>query len=112
MLLAREGMNAEQLTRDLKSFELKPTFEDVFPIEAASVEEYLQQVHEMAMLSAVQGAQRDNLRSFDDYMLQLFTWIKQMTSVGAVQLCPALKYVAWACNKQTECTHACLDDSH
>ncbi|KAK5771114.1 hypothetical protein PVK06_047289 [Gossypium arboreum] len=50
-LLAREGINAEQLTRDLKSFELKvsiifhifiyTTFEDVFPAEATSVEEYL-----------------------------------------------------------------------
>eukprot|EP00258_Populus_trichocarpa_P033136 XP_024449155.1 nuclear pore complex protein NUP93A-like [Populus trichocarpa] len=43
-LLAREGINAEQLARDLKSFELKTTFEDVFPAEATSVEEYLQQV--------------------------------------------------------------------
>ncbi|XP_040941118.1 nuclear pore complex protein NUP93B-like [Gossypium hirsutum] len=40
-LLAREGINVEQLTRDLKSFELKTTFEDVFPAEATSVEEYL-----------------------------------------------------------------------
>ncbi|KAG2309445.1 hypothetical protein Bca52824_029193 [Brassica carinata] len=31
-LLAREGINAEQLARDLKSFELKTTFEDVFPL--------------------------------------------------------------------------------
>ncbi|XP_020224224.1 uncharacterized protein LOC109806261 [Cajanus cajan] len=43
-LLAREGINAEQLARDLKSFELKTAFEDVFPVEATSVEEYLQQV--------------------------------------------------------------------
>ncbi|KAB2090365.1 hypothetical protein ERO13_A03G107600v2 [Gossypium hirsutum] len=42
-LLAWEGINAEQLTRDMKSFELKTTFEDVFPTEATSVEEYLQQ---------------------------------------------------------------------
>ncbi|KAJ6387469.1 hypothetical protein OIU78_017231, partial [Salix suchowensis] len=42
-LLAREGINADQLARDLKSFELKTTFEDVFPAEATSVEEYLQQ---------------------------------------------------------------------
>ncbi|KAM7505408.1 hypothetical protein LguiB_004312 [Lonicera macranthoides] len=68
-LLAREGINAEQLARDLKSFELKTTFEDVFPSEATSVEEYLQQVHEMAMVSAVQGAQKDNLKSFNDYMM-------------------------------------------
>ena len=58
-LLAREGINAEQLTRDLKSFELKTTFEDVFPAEATSVEEYLQQVHEMEMVSAIQEAQKD-----------------------------------------------------
>ncbi|CAF2048209.1 unnamed protein product [Brassica rapa] len=70
-LLAREGINAEQLSRDLRSFELKTTFEDVFPAEATSVEEYLQQVHEMAMVSAIQEAQKDNVRSFNDYMLKV-----------------------------------------
>ncbi|KAA8518129.1 hypothetical protein F0562_015603 [Nyssa sinensis] len=78
-LLAREGINAEQLARDLKSFELKTTFEDVFPAEATSVEEYLQQVHEMAMVSAVQEAQKDNLRSFNDYMMKVLEedWQKE-----------------------------------
>ncbi|PIA48340.1 hypothetical protein AQUCO_01400741v1 [Aquilegia coerulea] len=78
-LLAREGINAEQLARDLKSFELKTTFEDVFPAEATSVEEYLQQVHEMAMVSAVQEAQKDNLRSFNDHMLHVMEedWQKE-----------------------------------
>lgn len=78
-LLAREGLNAEQLARDLKSFELKTTFEDVFPAEATTVEEYLQQVHEMAMLSAVQEAQKDNLRSFNDYMMSVLQedWQKE-----------------------------------
>ncbi|OMO51041.1 Nucleoporin interacting component Nup93/Nic96 [Corchorus capsularis] len=78
-LLAREGINAEQLTRDLKSFELKTTFEDVFPAEATSVEEYLQQVHEMAMVSAIQEAQKDNLRSFNDYMMKVLEedWQKE-----------------------------------
>lgn len=78
-LLAREGINAEQLARDLKSFELKTTFEDVFPVEATSVEEYLQQVHEMAMVSAVQEAQKDNLRSFSDYMMKVLEedWQKE-----------------------------------
>ncbi|XP_020258060.1 nuclear pore complex protein NUP93A-like [Asparagus officinalis] len=70
-LLAREGINAEQLARDLKSFELKTTFEDVFPSEATTVEEYLQQVHEMAMVSSIQEAQKDNLRSFNEYMMQV-----------------------------------------
>lgn len=78
-LLAREGLNAEQLARDLKSFELKTTFEDVFPAEATSVEEYLQQVHEMAMVSAIQEAQKDNLRSFNDHMMSVLedNWQKE-----------------------------------
>ncbi|KAK9072071.1 hypothetical protein SSX86_008503 [Deinandra increscens subsp. villosa] len=45
------------------------TFEDVFPAEATSVEEYLQQVHKMAMIPAVQEAQKDDLRNFSDYMM-------------------------------------------
>ncbi|ONK76363.1 uncharacterized protein A4U43_C03F26910 [Asparagus officinalis] len=78
-LLAREGINAEQLARDLKSFELKTTFEDVFPSEATTVEEYLQQVHEMAMVSSIQEAQKDNLRSFNEYMMQVLEddWQKE-----------------------------------
>ncbi|KAL6509042.1 Nuclear pore complex protein nup93a [Orobanche gracilis] len=78
-LLAREGLNAEQLARDLKSFELKTTFEDVFPAEATTVEEYLQQVHEMTMLSAVQEAQKDNIRSFNNYMMSVLEedWHKE-----------------------------------
>ncbi|CAB4286599.1 unnamed protein product [Prunus armeniaca] len=78
-LLAREGLNAEQLARDLKSFELKTTFEDVFPSEATTVEEYLQQVHQMTMVSALQEAQKDNLRSFNDYMLKVLEedWQKE-----------------------------------
>lgn len=78
-LLAREGLNAEQLARDLKSFELKTTYEDVFPAEATTVEEYLQQVREMAMVSAVQEAQKDNLRNFNDYMISVLEedWRKE-----------------------------------
>ncbi|XP_004236591.1 nuclear pore complex protein NUP93A [Solanum lycopersicum] len=78
-LLAREGINAEQLARDLKSFELKTTFEDVFPAEATTVEEYLQQIHEMAMVSAVQEAQKDNLKNFNDYMMKVLEndWKKE-----------------------------------
>ncbi|KAG0496635.1 hypothetical protein HPP92_001177 [Vanilla planifolia] len=78
-LLAREGINAEQLARDLKSFQIKTTFEDVFPSEATTVEEYLQQVHEMAMVSAIQEAQKDNLRSFSDHMMRVLQedWQKQ-----------------------------------
>ncbi|XP_057781481.1 nuclear pore complex protein NUP93A-like [Salvia miltiorrhiza] len=93
-LLAREGLNAEQLARDLKSFELKTTFEDVFPAEATTVEEYLQQVHEMAMLSAVQEAQKDNLRSFNDYMMSVLQedWQKEkrdfLQSLSRISILP------------------------
>ncbi|XP_057487708.1 nuclear pore complex protein NUP93A-like isoform X2 [Actinidia eriantha] len=93
-LLAREGINAEQLARDLKSFELKTTFEDVFPAEATSVEEYLQQVHEMAMVSAIQEAQKDNLRSFNDYMMTVLEedWQKEkrdfLQSVSRISTLP------------------------
>lgn len=93
-LLAREGINAEQLARDLKSFELKTTFEDVFPSEATSVEEYLQQVHEMAMVSAVQEAQKDNLKSFNDHMLNVLEEDWQMEkrnflqSLSRIQILP------------------------
>ncbi|RVX09685.1 Nuclear pore complex protein NUP93A [Vitis vinifera] len=58
---------------------LETTFEDVFPAEATSVEEYLQQVHEMAIVSAIQEAQKDNLKSFNDYMMKVMEedWQKE-----------------------------------
>ncbi|KAK6941793.1 Nucleoporin interacting component Nup93/Nic96, partial [Dillenia turbinata] len=96
-LLAREGINAEQLARDLKSFELKTTFEDVFPAEATTVEEYLQQVHEMAMVSAVQEAQKDNLKSFNDYMMKVLEddWQKEkrdfLQSLSRISTLPKTK---------------------
>ncbi|WJX74873.1 Nuclear pore complex protein nup93a [Trifolium repens] len=99
-LLAREGINAEQLARDLKSFELKTTFEDVFPVEATSVEEYLQQVHEMAMVSAVQEAQKDNLRSFNDYMMKVLEedWQKEkrdfLQSLSRISTLPRTNMIA------------------
>lgn len=43
-LLAAEGLNPRKLTQALHTFELRPTYEDVFQVEAASVEDYLQQV--------------------------------------------------------------------
>ncbi|KAJ0456176.1 putative nucleoporin interacting component [Helianthus annuus] len=69
ILLSRYKTAMHLLARDLKSFELKTTFEDVFPAEATSVEEYLQQAHEMAMVSVVQEAQKDNLRNFSGYTM-------------------------------------------
>ncbi|XP_019100726.1 PREDICTED: nuclear pore complex protein NUP93A-like [Camelina sativa] len=97
-LLAREGINAEQLARDLKSFELKTTFEDVFPAEATSVEEYLQQVHEMAMVSAIQEAQKDNVRSFNDYMMKVLEedWRKEkrdfLQSLSRISMLPKTNF--------------------
>ncbi|CAI6006230.1 unnamed protein product [Closterium sp. NIES-65] len=67
-LLAREGINAEQLTKDLRSVHLKTTFEDVLPVDAGSVEEYLTQVHETSLVMAVQAAVRENTASFDSFM--------------------------------------------
>ncbi|CAI5514845.1 unnamed protein product [Closterium sp. Naga37s-1] len=67
-LLAREGINAEQLTKDLRSVHLKTTFEDVLPVDAGSVEEYLTQVHETSLVMAVQAAVRENTSSFDSFM--------------------------------------------
>ncbi|KAK4757373.1 hypothetical protein SAY87_018674 [Trapa incisa] len=96
-LLAREGLNADQLARDLKSFELKTTFEDVFPAEATSLEEYLQQVHEMAIVSAIQEAQKDNIRSFSDHMVKVLEddWQKEkhdfMQSLSRISSLPRSK---------------------
>ena len=45
---------ARRFTQELAAFELKPTYEDVFPGESRTVEEYLQQVHEMTVISAIQ----------------------------------------------------------
>eukprot|EP00850_Spirogloea_muscicola_P002963 SM000011S19141 [mRNA] locus=s11:1160349:1165866:+ [translate_table: standard] len=84
-LLAREGIDADQLTHDLHSFELKTTFEDVFPVEATSVDEYLQQIHEMAILSAIEEAQKDNLRNFDAFMQRAAEEDRQQTRRQFVQ---------------------------
>lgn len=43
-LLAGEGVNPRRLGAALQALELRPTYEDVFAVETASVEEYLQQV--------------------------------------------------------------------
>eukprot|EP00850_Spirogloea_muscicola_P020312 SM000212S06905 [mRNA] locus=s212:235478:240905:+ [translate_table: standard] len=84
-LLAREGIDADQLTHDLHSFELKTSFEDVFPVEATSVDEYLQQIHEMAILSAIEEAQKDNLRNFDAFMQRAAEEDRQQTRRQFVQ---------------------------
>ncbi|KAK9828502.1 hypothetical protein WJX72_000423 [[Myrmecia] bisecta] len=67
-LLAHEGLNTRKLTRALQTFELKPTYEDVFEVETSTVEEYLQQMHQMTVITAIQDAQRDTMHAFEEYM--------------------------------------------
>ena len=45
-LLAQEGLNPRRLNQAVQTFELRPSYEDVFRGDTASVGEYLQQVHE------------------------------------------------------------------
>uniref|UniRef100_A0A061SE68 Nuclear pore protein n=1 Tax=Tetraselmis sp. GSL018 TaxID=582737 RepID=A0A061SE68_9CHLO len=49
---------------------MKPSYEDVFQVETASVSEYLKQVHDMTLLTSIQQAQRDSVSAFDDFMDQ------------------------------------------
>jgi hypothetical protein len=51
-LLAHEGLNPRKLTQALQTFELRPTYEDVFTVETATVDEYLQQVGAVAPAAA------------------------------------------------------------
>lgn len=67
-LLAHEGLNPRKLTQALQTFELRPTYEDVFAVETATVEEYLQQVHEMISVTAIQEAQQSAVAAFEDFM--------------------------------------------
>ena len=43
-----------RLDRALQSVVLKPTYEDLFQAESGSVEEYLEQMHEMTVITAIQ----------------------------------------------------------
>lgn len=43
-----------RLTRALQTIELRPTYEDVLPVESTSVEEYLEQMHETTTMAAIQ----------------------------------------------------------
>ena len=42
------------LDRALETVELKPTYEDLFQVENSSVEDYLKQMHEVTVLTAIQ----------------------------------------------------------
>lgn len=52
-LLAHEGLNPRKLTQALQTFELRPTYEDVFQVETATVDEYLQQVGAESVVEGV-----------------------------------------------------------
>ena len=49
-----KGSRYYSLDRALQTVELKPTYEDVFQAESSSVEEFLQQMHEMTVVTAIQ----------------------------------------------------------
>jgi nuclear pore complex protein Nup93 len=66
--LAQEGLNPRKLTRALQTFELRPSYEDIFHVETSSVDEYLRQVHEAISVTAVQEAQRGAVAAFEDFM--------------------------------------------
>lgn len=42
------------MERALETVEIRPTIEDVFNLETESVQEYLERVHEMTVVSAIQ----------------------------------------------------------
>lgn len=67
-LLAQEGLNPRRLNQALQTFELRPTYEDVFRVDTASVGEYLQQVHETIAATAVQEVQRNAVSAFESHM--------------------------------------------
>mmetsp|Transcript_19713 Transcript_19713/g.59561 ORF Transcript_19713/g.59561 Transcript_19713/m.59561 type:complete len:809 (-) Transcript_19713:69-2495(-) len=66
-LLAQQGVNARRYNRDLLELELQPSHEDVFT-EPTTVDEYLQQVHESTVVSAIQEAQRQTDDTFQQFM--------------------------------------------
>jgi hypothetical protein len=55
-------MLPRRFMRELQSFELKPSYEDVFQVETSTVEEYLQQMHEMTVITAIQVGSVENDR--------------------------------------------------
>eukprot|EP00878_Enallax_costatus_P026786 GHUV01028785.1.p1 GENE.GHUV01028785.1~~GHUV01028785.1.p1 ORF type:complete len:713 (+),score=229.05 GHUV01028785.1:118-2256(+) len=67
-LLAMQGFDAGRLNQDVAALELQPTIEDVFHADTTSVEDYLQQIQDMTILTAIQEAQQDTIMSFERYM--------------------------------------------
>mmetsp|Transcript_31486 Transcript_31486/g.59180 ORF Transcript_31486/g.59180 Transcript_31486/m.59180 type:complete len:867 (-) Transcript_31486:321-2921(-) len=68
-LLAQQGFNMDRLSRDMRTFEMQTTFDDVFPVEGTTVEEYLDQVHSMTLLSAIEKEHQNAVDDFQNFML-------------------------------------------
>ncbi|QDZ20810.1 Nup93/Nic96 nucleoporin [Chloropicon primus] len=64
-LLASEGIDTQLLNRDLREVEIQPTLEEILP-ETCTLEEWLAQVQEISILSAV----RDSQASTQEYFKQ------------------------------------------
>lgn len=45
-----------RLAHDVTALELQPAVEDIFPADTTSVEEYLSQLQEMSIITAIQVA--------------------------------------------------------
>jgi nuclear pore complex protein Nup93 len=67
-LLAQQGVDAGRLTQDVTSLELQPTVADLYAAEPATIDEYLRQLEEAAVLTALHEAQADTVASFDAFM--------------------------------------------
>ncbi|KAK9812585.1 hypothetical protein WJX73_010575 [Symbiochloris irregularis] len=69
-LFAQEGLSSQKISRELQAFELRPSYVDVAHAGTGSLEEYLQQLHEMSMINTIKEAQRHSEASFEDFMAQ------------------------------------------
>eukprot|EP00898_Chlorokybus_atmophyticus_P001151 jgi/Chlat1/2036/Chrsp159S02326 len=69
-LLAREGVDADRLSRELRSFELRASVDDVFPIDhtPTSLPEYLKHLHQATLLTAIHQAQALANERFEAFM--------------------------------------------
>ena len=65
---------------------MQSSFEDVFPSDAGSVEEYLGAVHEMTLLAAMQEVERSSASAFESHMRHVMQEEWQRTSREMVQL--------------------------
>lgn len=69
-LLASKGIDAEKLSKDLRSFELSAEFEPQTPLGATDIEGYLTHHHEMILLTAIEDVNRRTMEATHDRMNQ------------------------------------------